>query len=186
MFSLRVCSTWIGLLIGTVIATVPASGAGTEETLKAFAAWQGRGQLFETGPLRATFVGSFSGMVFVETEKGPLDAGFMVCPAIIDINLADGTQEAKGRCTITGKDGGRVYADVACKGVHLVGCNGEFKFTGGTDRFEGITGGGPVTIRSGLHEAAVGAGNIVQESAGGIIVWPKLTYKLSDKAPAAQ
>jgi hypothetical protein len=43
-----------------------------------------------------------------------------------------------------------------------------------------------VTIRSGLNEAAVGAGNIVQESAGGIIIWPKLTYKLSDKAPAAQ
>jgi hypothetical protein len=186
MFSLRVCITWVGLLAGAAIAAVPASGAGTEETLKAFAAWQGRGQLFETGPLRATFVGSFSGMVFVDTEKGPLDAGFMVCPAIIDINLADGTQEAKGRCTITGKDGGRVYADVACKGVHMVGCNGDFKFTGGTDRFEGITGGGPVTIRSGLNEAAVGAGNIVQESAGGIIIWPKLTYKLSDKAPAAQ
>lgn len=186
MFSLRVCITWVGLLAGAAIVSVPASGAGAEETLKAFAAWQGRGQLFETGPLRATFVGSFSGMVFVDTEKGPLDAGFMVCPAIIDINLADGTQEAKGRCTITGKDGGRVYADVACKGVHMVGCNGDFKFTGGTDRFEGITGGGPVTIRSGLNEAAVGAGNIVQESAGGIIIWPKLTYKLSDKAPAAQ
>ena len=34
---------------------------------------------------------------------------------------------------------------------------------------------------------AGGGGNITQESAGGIILWPKLTYTLSDKAqPAAQ
>jgi hypothetical protein len=182
---MRDCSAGFGLLMGLALAIAPAAAAD-EQTVKAFAAWQGRGQLFETGPSRATFVGSFSGMVFIDTEKGPLDAGFMVCPAVLDINLTDGTQEAKGRCTITAKDGARVYADVACKGVHLVGCKGDFKITGGTDRFEGVTGGGPVTIRSGLHEAAMGSGNIIQESAGGIIVWPALTYKLSDSAPAAQ
>jgi len=183
---LRIPSLWTSLLMGIAVAAAPAAGADTEQTIKAFAAWQARGQLFETGPSRSTFVGSFTGMVFVDTEKGPLDAGFMVCPVIIDISLTDGTQEAKGRCTITGKDGARVYAELACKGVHLLGCNGDFKLTGGTDRFEGITGGGPVTIRSGLNDAAVGVGNIIQESAGGILVWPKLTYKISDKAPAAQ
>lgn len=186
MVSLRACALWACLFIGVTGVAAPASAAGSEETIKAFAAWQGRGQIFETGPTRSTFVGSFSGMVFVETEKGPLDAGFMVCPAILDVNLTDGTQEGKGRCTITGKDGARVYAELTCKGVHMLGCNGDFKITGGTDRFEGITGGGPVTIRSGMHDLAVGAGNIVQESAGGIIIWPKLTYTLSDKAPAAQ
>ena len=175
----------LGLLMAIAVAVAPAA-ADTEETVKAFAAWQGRGQIFETGPNRSTFVGSFSGMVFIETEKGPLDAGYMICPAILDVDLTDGSQVGKGRCTITAKDGARVYADIACKGVHLVGCNGDFTFTGGTDRFDGITGGGPVTIRSGLSEAAVGAGNIVQESAGGIIIWPKLTYKLLDAAPAAQ
>ena len=174
-----------GLLVAIALA-VTSARAGSEETIKAFAAWQGRGQMFETGPTRATFVGSFTGMVFVDTEKGPLDAGFMVCPAILDINMTDGTQEGKGRCTITAKDGARAYAELTCKGVHLLGCNGDFKFTGGTERFEGITGGGPMTIRSGLNDAALGAGNIVQESAGGIIVWPKLTYKLSDKTSTAQ
>jgi hypothetical protein len=42
-----------------------------------------------------------------------------------------------------------------------------------------LTGGGPVTIRSGVQDFAVGGGNTVQESAGGIIIWPKLTYKLA-------
>jgi hypothetical protein len=179
----RACNAGLGLLMGLALAIGPAAA---EETVKAFAAWQARGQLFETGPSRATFVGSFTGMVFIDTEKGPLDAGYMVCPAVIDLNMEDGTQEGKGRCTITAKDGARVYAELNCKGVHLLGCKGDFKLTGGTDRFEGVTGGGPVMIRSGLHEAAMGSGNIIQESAGGIIVWPKLTYKLSDKAPAAQ
>jgi hypothetical protein len=159
--------------------TSMSARAQEEQSIKAFAAWQGRGQMFETGPNRVTFVGSFTGMIFVETVKGPLDAGFMVCPAILDVNVNDGTQEGKGRCTISAKDGSRAYADLSCKGVHLVGCDGEFTFTGGTDRFEGVTGGGPITIRSGLHDAALGAGNTVQESAGGIIIWPKLTYKLA-------
>ena len=174
------------VLLACLLASVAPASADMEQTIKAFAAWQGRGQIFETGPNRATFVGSFSGMVFVDTEKGPLDAGFMVCPAILDVDLTNGNQEAKGRCTITAKDGARAYGEVSCKGVHLVGCNGDFKFTAGTERFAGITGGGPVTIRSGLQEFAVGAGNIVQESAGGIMIWPKLTYKLPAAQPAAQ
>lgn len=185
MSSARARGLALGFLTATMLATAPAWGE-TQQSIKAFAAWQGRGQMFETGPTRATFVGSFSGMVFVETEKGPLDAGFMVCPAIVDVDLTSGNQEGKGRCTITAKDGARAYGDVSCKGVHLVGCNGDFAFTGGTERFAGITGGGPVTIRSGLQEFAVGAGNIVQESAGGIMIWRNLTYTLPDIAPAAQ
>jgi hypothetical protein len=169
----------IALMVASGMALVSLPARAQEEgTLKAFAAWQGRGQIFETGPDRATFVGSFSGMIFVETEKGPLDAGFMVCPAILDVNIKDGTQEGKGRCTISAKDGSRAYAELSCKGVHLVGCDGDFKFTGGTDRFEGLTGGGPITIRSGIQDFAVAGGNTVQESAGGIIIWPKLTYKM--------
>lgn len=177
MLSLTHVAMIFGLLCGAVMTSSPAF-AGEEQTLKAFAAWQGRGQMFDTGPDRTTFVGSFTGMIFVETEKGPLDAGFMVCPAIVDVNPKDGTQEGKGRCTISAKDGSRAYADIACKGVHMVGCDGEFTFTGGTDRFAGITGGGPITIRSGLQEFTGTGGNVVQESAGGIIIWPKLTYKL--------
>jgi hypothetical protein len=184
MSQLRICAAGLGLVLVAVFTALPAF-AETQQTVKAFAAWTGRGQIFETGPNRATFVGSFSGMVFVETEQGPLDAGFMVCPAVLDVDLSTGKQEAKGRCAITAKDGARAYGEVMCKGVHLVGCDGDFTFTGGTDRFEGITGGGPVTIRSSMQDAAAGPGNIIQESAGGIMIWKALTYTLPD-APAAQ
>lgn len=168
------------LLAGTGLAQ-----ADSEETVRAFSAWTGRGQMFQTNEHRMTFVGSFTGMIYIETEKGPLDAGFMVCPAIVDVDDRDGSQVVKGRCTIVAKDGSRAFSDLECSGVHLVGCDGKFTFTGGTDRFAGITGGGDVTVRSSLNEAAAGPGNIIHESAGGIIIWPKLTYKLVD-APAAQ
>lgn len=161
-----------------VVAFATPTLAEEETSVRAFSAWQGRGQIFETGPDQATFVGAFSGMIFIETQKGPLDAGYMVCPAILTLNLKDGSQEAKGRCTITGKEGARVYANIECKGVHMVGCDGTFTFTGGTERFEGITGGGPVTVRSGMQDIALNGGNTVNETAGGIIIWPKLTYKL--------
>jgi hypothetical protein len=171
--------------LALLVAGTGVAQADFEQTVKAFSAWQGRGQMFQTNEHRSTFVGSFTGMIYIETEKGPLDAGFMVCPAIVDVDDRDGSQVVKGRCTIVAKDGARAFSDVDCTGVHLVGCDGKFTFTGGTDRFAGITGGGPITIRSGINEAAAGPGNIVEESASGIIVWPKLTYKLPD-APAAQ
>ncbi|WP_119302026.1 hypothetical protein [Dongia deserti] len=167
-------------LLGAALGASSTVLADQEQTIKAFAAWQGRGQMYETGVNRATFVGSFSGMIFVETDKGPLDSGFMICPAIVDVNLSDATQEGRGRCTISAKDGSRAYGEITCKGVHLVGCDGDFTFTGGTDRFAGISGGGPITIRSGLQEFAATGGNTVHESAGGIIFWPKLTYKLPE------
>jgi hypothetical protein len=180
--NMRILAAAVTLCASLVAAFVTPAAAEDEQTVKAFSSWQGRGQVFETGPNRMTFVGAFTGMIYIETQKGPLDAGYMTCPAVVDVNVSDGTQEAKGRCTISAKDGSRVYADLACKGVHMVGCEGEFKFTGGTDRFEGITGGGPVTVRSALQDIAAGGGNTVQESASGIIYWPKLTYKLKQPA----
>ena len=48
MVSLRACGLWACLLIGVTAVAAPASAAGSEETIKAFAAWQGRGQIFAT------------------------------------------------------------------------------------------------------------------------------------------
>jgi hypothetical protein len=155
------------------------AAAEDEAPVRAFSSWQARGQIFDTAANRVTFVGSFSGVVYVENEQGPMDAGYMVCPAVLDINIEDGKEQAKGRCTMTAKDGARLYADFSCNGVRMVGCHGDFTFTGGTERFKGITGGGPVSIRSTVDDMAVSGGNIVEGAAAGIIVWPSLTYKLA-------
>ena len=152
--------------------------AGEDATVKAFAAWQGSGQLIETGPKEATFVGALTGTVYVETEKGPLESGRLVCPALVRINLEDGSQSGSGRCTITAKDGARVFADVSCTGFRLVGCDGQFTLTGGTQRFEGIAGGGPVTMRSEFNEVVGVSDTTTRQVAGGIIYWPALHYTI--------
>jgi len=150
-----------------------------EASLKAFSAWNAQGQIFATGETRLTFVGSLSGSVYVEQEQGPVEAGFMACPSVIDINTKDGKERGEGRCTFTAKDGAQLFADYSCRGVRMVGCHGDFTLSGGTQRFKGITGGGPMTIRSTVAEMKPGAGGAIDGEAAGIIFWPKLTYKLA-------
>lgn len=169
---------WIGLLAIAAALLAPAANAAEEGTLKAFAAWQSDGQAVQTGPNEATFIGTISGAVYVETEKGPVDGGRLVCPAMLLVNMTDGTQSGAGRCSITAKDGARIFAQLACTGVHLVGCHGDFTLTGGTDRFAGITGGGPFTVRSSLRELVGLTDNTVVETVSGIMYWPELHYKV--------
>lgn len=155
----------------------PPGHAAEQGTIKAFAAWRGDGQAIQTGVNEATFIGAISGTVYVETEKGPVDGGQMVCPAMLQVNTEDGSQSGAGRCTITANDGARIFAQLTCTGVHLVGCDGDFALTGGTERFVGITGGGRFTVRSKLHEL-VGLPGTVAETVSGIMFWPELRYEI--------
>lgn len=161
---------------GSLAGHAPA--AAEEQSLNAFSAWQGRGQAFETGPDEITFVGSFFGMIYVETEKGPLDAGYMVCPATIEINSKSGTQKGIAKCTIATREDDRVYADLNCEGVYGIGCKGTFKLTAGTGKFEGVTGGGDVTVRSSMHDITSMPGNTIEQTAAGIIYWRNFKYTL--------
>jgi hypothetical protein len=169
----------IGLtaMLAAAVLARPAHAA-EEGTLKAFAAWQGDGQTVQTGTNEATFIGTITGTVYVETDKGPIDGGRMVCPAMLLVNIEDGTQSGTGRCSITARDGARIFAQLACTGVHLVGCDGEFTLTGGTDRFAGITGGGHFTVRSQLQELIRLSGSTVVQSASGIMFWRDLHYQV--------
>lgn len=176
MYATRVI-VWI--LTFFIAATDPSRAlAGEDATIKAFAAWEGDGQLFETGPTELTFVGALSGTVYVETDKGPVESGRMVCPALIRINTEDSSQSGSARCTITVTDGARIFAEASCAGVHLIGCDGTFDLKGGTKRFEGITGGGAITLRSDFGRFSDVSEASAREQARGIIVWPALHYSI--------
>jgi hypothetical protein len=172
---------WLASQGATAQETTGQETAAPEEepALKAFSAWNAQGQVLQSGENRVTFVGSFSGIVYVEQDQGPVAAGFMACPTVIDVNTKDGKERGDGRCSFTAKDGAQLFADFSCRGVRMVGCHGDFTFTGGTARFKGITGGGPVTIRSSVDELKSGNGGAIDGVAAGIIFWPKLTYKLA-------
>lgn len=167
------------LLIMTVLLT--GRVAAEERTITAYAPWEGRGQLYATGPERATFVGAFSGVVFVE-EQGELNlGGNIMCPGMMEIDLASERQTGSGHCVISNADGERVYADWTCSGAHLLGCEGKFTLTAGTGAYAGITGQGDMLVRSGLQAIAVsGPGNIIQRSASGLVIWRNLHFSIPD------
>jgi hypothetical protein len=153
--------------------------AAEEGTVRATSSWVADGRYFEVKEDQALFVGVFTGVMYVETKTGAMDAAELLCPAMVEINLKDGTQSGEGRCIITTRPGDKVYATWRCAGEHGAGCAGTFTFTGGTGRFTGITGNSPFEVRSQLVALAARPGEgSVQGSAAGVAVWPALTYKI--------
>ena len=174
--TVKLCSGLAVMVIAVGLCR-PAPAA-EEATVKVFSAWQGQGDTFQTGPKEATFIGVLTGRMYVETDKGPVESGMMICPATVKIGLEDSKQTGAGGCTITTKDGAQIYAEVACTGVYLVGCTGEFKLTGGTGRFEGISGGGKVIIRSSFQKITTVSTGVVKNEATGILYIQELHYKI--------
>jgi hypothetical protein len=153
--------------------------AAEETTIEAFATWKGEGTLVPMGSNPAVLVATLTGVVYIQTEQGPVRGGILICPATAEISLQDGAQTGKGRCAWTANDGDQVFAEWTCTGRHLIGCKGDFTLTGGTGRFEGVTGGGPMVLRSELGTiAAEASGQAIERTATGIIFWPALTYKI--------
>ena len=138
----------LAAILAAGLITAPTVAA-QEQTVNAFAAYEGKGKVYMTGENKGTFVGAIVGQLFVESKDGPLHAGRIVCPGMMQLNLKNGEQAGSGRCTITAKDGGaQAFAVWSCRGVHLVGCDGKMMLTGGTGRSAGISGSGPMTVRT--------------------------------------
>ena len=135
------------ILAAGLIATPTV--AAQEQTVNAAAAYDVKGKVYITGENKGTFVGALVGQLVVETKNGPHHAGRIVCPGMMQLNLKTGEQAGSGHCTITAKDGGaQTFAVWSCRGVHLVGCDGKMMLTGGTGRAAGISGSGPIQVRT--------------------------------------
>ena len=71
-----------------------------------------------------------------------------------------------------------MFAELTCKGVAGF-CEGQFTITGGTGRFEGVSGSGPMTVRSPIHALAADLSDgTVIHAAAGILQMPKLKVNL--------
>jgi len=167
------------VLAALVLAISSLTVAAEEGTVKATAAWQGQGHFFLVQEKLALFVGSFEGIMFVEAQKGDLDAAKLLCPGMLEINLDNGAQSGAGRCLIKGRSGDRVYAAWRCAGEHGDGCTGTFTLNGGTGKFQGITGNSNFQIRSDILTYVTDLSeDSIEGSASGVAVWPALTYKI--------
>jgi hypothetical protein len=167
----------LALAAGAGLAA-PALGQETQ-VFHAFAIWHGQGQVVEIGEKRVAIVGALSGVLFIETSEGPVDTGTITCPALITVDVESGRQAGSGGCAFKAHDGARAYGEWECVGVHLVGCRGAFRLTGGTGRLAGISGSSTILFRGRLQELAIRPGEIPTETAIGIAVWRDLRVSLA-------
>jgi hypothetical protein len=152
--------------------------AETQETIHAIVAWTGNGKSYEVGADHAVFVGALEGPLYVQTDKGWVPAGTATCPMIVDVDTTSAAQTAQGRCIVENPDGDMMFAEVTCRGVYRVGCDGTMTLTGGTGAFEGITGGGEITVRSERRSVVESGNGTTEEEGVGIMVIEGLTYTL--------
>lgn len=167
------------------LALMPLDGRADEpQIINAFSVWEGQGHVVQTGPQKVAVVGAFGGAVYIETDEGPVEAGMIACPAIIEVDIETGAQKGIGGCTFTADDGAQVYGEWECAGIALIGCRGAFKLTGGVDRLAGVSGSGTILLRGRLHEFARSPGDMLSHRSIGIVVWRDL--KVQHTAPAAK
>jgi hypothetical protein len=164
--AILILSAWSGVTFAesnTVTAVIP---------------WQGQGQIYPISTDKLRFLGSIEGIMYVETPEGPLNEAFVQCPIVQEIDLSTETTSATGNCTIIVSTEDAVFAELTCTGMQGY-CSGEFKLTGGTGRFSGISGSGPMTVRSPVHALAqdLSDGTVLQIAAG-ILQLPELTVTL--------
>ena len=162
------------MMISGITATSQAEEAKFK--LKILGPWEAAGRVFKIGPELLQFIGTFQGIMYIETGKSDLDTALFICPATQEINTTNSQTIAHGRCMITGSDGYAVFADFTTKGV-VGNSQGKFNITGGEGPYKGIQGSSDMMIRSALGSIAVDlkSGSVIQ-SAEGLAVWPNLTY----------
>lgn len=90
------------------------------------------------------WVGQLSGVTTDGEAETPFENAGVQCPGSLDIRTSDGTGTGQGYCIFTTVAGDKAFATWSCQGgAPMSGkpCVGETKFTGGTGKLQGITGG---------------------------------------------
>jgi hypothetical protein len=160
----------------------PAPGALAEpKEVSATIPWEGEGRVFRIGPTTLLFLGALKGIIYVEHTSGDVDEGFVECPVTQRLELKTKEIFGWGNCMITPSGGDTIFAEWTCAGV-TGRCRGEFRLTGGTGKFEGITGSSEFLVRSPLRALATDmSSGTVLRVASGLAVLPKLTYEVPAK-----
>ncbi len=148
------------------------------KTISATIPWQGQGQIFPITTDKLRFLGAIEGIMYVETAVGAMNEAFVRCPIVQEIDAADRSTSTSGNCVITASPDDTVFAEFACEGVAGM-CKGEFRITGGTGRFAGVSGSGKMTVRSPVHALAANLtdGTLIHAAAG-LLQIPALKVKL--------
>ena len=87
------------------------------------------------------WVGEFGGVFFNDKGKDSLfDHAGVKCPAFNDLDVNNKKGKAGGYCIISDATGDQAYLTWKCEGDTVV-CSGPFEYTGGTGKYQNISGG---------------------------------------------
>ena len=173
--------SWPTLLMGLTMLGVTSQSIAESGTIKATMSLDAEGTLYPVAVGEVLFQGAFRGIMYTENPERGLNAGFVICPVSMMVTLGEKKIEGSGRCEITGEGGDVIYAKYSCEGK-VGNCKGKFKLTGGTGRYEGISGSSNIEFRSVVNALVVGlaSGSTVRVS-NAIASLPKLSYRIPDK-----
>src|SRR5688572_30573882 len=132
----------LSMWVVAVGAGLLVSGAVQAQDWKATGefGWFGVGKAHQVEKGHFYWVGEFSGTFFNDKGKGSLfhRAG-VKCPAFYDADFNNKKHRGGGYCIMTDADGDQAYATWQNQGDTITG-PGTFQYTGGTGKYQGITG----------------------------------------------
>ncbi len=172
---------WIAhIAAGLVLAALSGPALAQQTKMySGFAAIDSEGLVVVTGADQFRTLSTMTGNLFLDDGNGLVDTADVLCTSSMDNDLAAGTVEGSGECVMTAPDGAQMYAIWTCVGDAMVGCDGDFKIVSGHDRYEGVTGGGLMTVRTmettlAEEDATAGA----EITGRGFVIWDEFFLKL--------
>ena len=141
------------------------------QVFNAFAVAVANGTILKAGARELMVIGTLKGPMFIETDEGPVDAGSVVCGASVKVEQAGGRHSGSGVCTFQAQDGATAWGDWECAGYELIGCRGKLTLTGGSGRFEGVTGEGAMVWRPSAHELKKQLDGTTLQNTTGLLIW---------------
>ncbi len=170
------------LIIAAVISQIHLAPALAEEfTLDAFAPLVVVGEhsvVSDDGI--AKIAGTIQGPLYVSSGSQPVEEGSVSCKFTLTVNTATQDEAGVGTCKISYSDGTELRADTSCKGVVGQGCDGDFRITDGSGRYEGATGLGQVSFKTRKRGYRLDADGDLTEMIFGVAYWEGYKFKLPD------
>ena len=166
-------------MLAIVLLAMPPAYAA-EGTVEAIVPWEGQGRVFSVSSNTVMFLGSLTGVMYLENVDGDMHEAFVVCPIVQEINMETGASVGNGRCEITQSADTVAYANISCKG-RPGECAGVFTLIDGEGEWAGITGSGELSVRSPIRTliADLPSGAVLRV-ASGLAVIKNLNYSIPE------
>ena len=160
-----------------LLSFLPAQAA-ENDTIQAIIPWEADGRVFQVDTKTMLFLGAMHGVIYVQSSRGEINEGFVMCPVTQKLDLESGKTNATAQCEITASAEDVAYAELSCEG-EIGDCSGTFTLVDGEGRFEGISGSGKLRVRSpiGALVSGVAAGADIRVGSG-IAVIRDLEYRI--------